>query len=89
MKKVLEKIRSKSPEFRLMVAVILAAVMTILIGILWGVTFSRGTKHVAKDAPTPFNALTGSIKGVIQNQKTDQKDLEIIDNSETPAPAAQ
>lgn len=81
MKRILQNIRSRPPEFRLMVAVILALIVTILIGVGWGMTFSRRVKNNTEKAPSPINALGGSIKNVIQNSKTNQRDVQIIDNS--------
>ncbi len=81
MKRILQNIRSRPPEFRLIVAVVLALIVTILIGIGWGMTFSRRVKNNSEKVPSPLNALGGSIKNVIQNSKTDQKDVQIIDNS--------
>jgi hypothetical protein len=81
MKRALQNLRSKSPEVRLMVAIVLALLLTALIAVGWGATFFRKNGGDKSKAPSPISALGGSIKGVIQNSKTDQKDVEIIDNT--------
>lgn len=83
MKKTLATIRSKSPEVRMTIALILAVFFTGLIAAGWVMTLSSGNTSPNKPkAPSPFNSLTGAIKDVVV---TPNKNTQIIDagNSNT------
>ena len=77
MKKTLAHLRSKSPEVRMVIALVLAFVFTAIIGAGWVMTLSTGghTSNKPK-APSPLSSLGGAIKDVVVNPN---KDTEIID----------
>jgi len=63
MKKTLQKIRSKSPEFRLMLSLILAVLLTGVVAVFWGMSLSfRSVKSVDQ---APFDSMVSSIKGTV------------------------
>lgn len=68
MKNILQKIRNKPPEFRMVLAVILAVIVTGLIatGWVWSLTSSQKPAD-QNNAPSPFAALGQSIKSTVQN----------------------
>lgn len=80
MKKTLEKIRSKPPEVRMTIALILAIVCTGIVGAGWIMTLSGGSKKIKSDAPSPLTALTGVIKDAVVNPNKNSN-TEIIDVS--------
>lgn len=70
MKRIIHKIRLQPPEFRMMVAVVAAMIITGAITALWVMSWSTGpTREETSSAPSPLSALLGSIKGTIQNPK--------------------
>ncbi len=83
MKKTLAKLRSKSPETRMMVAFVLAAVFTIIIGAGWVMTLTTGN-HISDKSkvPSPLSSLGGAIKDVVVSPN---KDTQIIDAGNTDA----
>ncbi|MDB4984383.1 MAG: hypothetical protein JWM20_562 [Patescibacteria group bacterium] len=78
--KFLSKIRTKSPEFRLMLSIGCAFVLTVVIVGGYVLIQSSGTS-VKSSAPSPFSVVAGSIKDSIvtnSSQKT-----QVIDASAT------
>ena len=70
MKKIIHKIRLQPPEFRMMVAVVLAVVLTVIIGAFWLATLSSGpTQEESTNAPSPFSTLVSSVKTIISSSK--------------------
>ena len=78
-KKTLHNIRSKPPEVRLVIALVLAIVVTAGVVAIWAVATFGHRDHdvIAQDqsstqtanAPSPFSALVSSAKGDIGNLK--------------------
>ena len=64
MRRVIHKIRLQPPEFRMMVAVVAALVLTGIIAALWAQTLSVEPKTIKTNAPRPFDALVENVKGV-------------------------
>lgn len=77
MKKTLEKIRSKSPETRMLIAFILALTCTAIVGAGWFMTLSGGDYKITPDVPSPFTTLGGAVKDIIAKPNT--SNTEIID----------
>jgi len=77
MKKTLAHLRSKSPETRMLIAFILAAFFTVIIGAGWVMTLTTGNHAANKTkAPSPLSSLGGAIKDVVVSPN---KNTEIID----------
>lgn len=58
------------PEFRGIIAVLLALIMTSIIGYFWIGTISRGTfQRESSNAPSPFNSLIQNISDVVKQSK--------------------
>lgn len=71
---ILEKIRSKSPEFRLMLAIGLAIIFTGIIATVYIIQLtSTGTFKSKSETPSPLNALFGSIKETFERDKPSLK----------------
>ncbi len=72
MRKIIHKIRSQPPQFRVMVAVIAALVVTAGIAVLWAFSFSKGpVDETSTVAPSPLSALVDTVKNTIQDSKED------------------
>lgn len=80
MKKILHNVRSKSPEFKLGLSIVMAFVATALIVGAYAMILSasRPDDSVRNDAPSPIDALVGSIKSM-QNPS---KSVQVIDASQ-------
>lgn len=69
MRRIIHKIRLQPPEFRLMIAVIAAFVITSVIAVFWASTLSTGIFQQERTDATlsPISSLVSNIKGVISN----------------------
>ena len=69
MRRIIHKIRLQPPEFRVMVAVIAAFMVTAVIAVFWASTLSTGIFQQEKtdSTPGPISSLVSNIKGVISN----------------------
>ncbi|MEI8223553.1 MAG: hypothetical protein WCG20_00345 [bacterium] len=69
MRRIIHKIRLQPPEFRVMIAVIAAFMVTAVIAVFWASTLSVGIFQQEKTdtTPGPISALVSNIKGVISN----------------------
>lgn len=82
MRKVIHKIRMQPPEFRGIIAVLLAIIMTSIIGYFWAGTLSTGTfQRETSSAPSPFSSLVGNIRDVVSNSKNNQQQTPTSPNS--------
>lgn len=88
MRKVIHKIRMQPPEFRGIIAVLLAIIMTSIIGYFWVGTLSTGTfQRETSTAPSPFSSLIGNIRDVVnkspdeQPRATSPNSVQVIDDS--------
>lgn len=68
MRRIIHKIRLQPPEFRVMVAVIAAFVVTAVIAIFWASTLSTGTFQQEKTdtTPGPVSSLVSNVKSAFQ-----------------------
>lgn len=82
MKKTLLTIRSKTPEFRMTLAIILASCITLGIAVGWFMTTSSRTTVTSTDqALKPFSVISNNIKEVVLENKLsgNGSSIEIID----------
>jgi len=94
MRKVIHKIRMQPPEFRGIIAVLLALIMTSIIGYFWIGTLSRGTfQEETSNAPSPFESLVGNIRDVVKRSQdevvipsTSPNRIQVIDQSSGTTP---
>jgi hypothetical protein len=78
MKKIIHKIRSKSPEMRFAIALVLALILTGAIAAVWIIEIFHHAPVPIQDqeetasaaVPTPFSALVSSVKGEVGSLKT-------------------
>lgn len=82
MKKTLENLRSRPHHVRVVLMFVFAGIMTAFIVVGWVMTFT-GSRTVKKQssAPSPVNAMAGSIKNVLQSNKKSNVDIKIINTS--------
>ncbi len=74
MKKIINKIRLQPPEFRGIIAIIAALVVTLIIGMFW-ITSLSSTRAQSKESETldPLSLLIANIKGVfLTSQQKEQ-----------------
>lgn len=92
MRRIIHKIRLQPPEFRVMVAVIAAFVVTGVIAVFWASTLSSGTfQHEKTDTtPGPITSLVSNIKDVVTHARTETPDnssgnntVQVIDSGTT------
>lgn len=98
MKKLITTIHSKPPAVRAAIAIILALLLTIVIGILWMQSWVTTNREITNsNSPRPLNALIDNIKDVVsesrsensQNSILQQNTIQIIDgNSVSSTPDA-
>lgn len=88
MRKVIHKIRMQPPEFRGIIAVLLAIIMTSIIGYFWVGTLSTGTfQRETSTAPSPFNSLIKNIRDVTKKSPDESprpespNSIQVIDQS--------
>lgn len=83
MKKILYNIRSKSPEFKLGLSLLLSLVLTTAI-VVGYVLIKSAEPADTSDAPSPFSALGQSIKSAASKSSIANSDsnVQIIDASQ-------
>lgn len=73
------------------VAVVLAAILTAVIGGIWIAslaTFSSKTSPSSDRAPGPFTALIGSVKGTVRRSSLGrQSEVQVINADDSSAPS--
>ncbi len=82
------------PEFRGIIAVLLALIMTSIIGYFWIGTLSSGTfQKEVSNAPSPFESLVGNIRDVVKRSKDETSipvaspnRIQVIDQSSGDTP---
>jgi cytoskeletal protein RodZ len=76
MRRIIHKIRLQPPEFRVMVAVIAAFMVTAVIAVFWASTLSVGIFQQEKTdtTPSPISSLVSNIKGAI-NKTGSENDI--------------
>lgn len=82
MKKILENLRSRSHATRMIIVMVVSACMTAFIGIGWVMSLDSryAFKNNTPDTVKPINALTSSIKQVLQKDPQKQS-VEIVNQS--------
>lgn len=93
MRRIIHKIRLQPPEFRVMVAVIAAFIVTGVIAVFWASTLSTGTfQHERTDTtPGPITSLVSNIKDVVTHARPETSPdqsgnaVQVIDSGVTPS----
>lgn len=88
MKKLLQKLRAKSYHVRMTISIVAALVTTIIIAAVWltFISINGAQPSETKEAPSPFDALVGSVKGTFQESKDDQSNTQIINVNDVTTP---
>lgn len=97
MRRIIHKIRMQPPEFRVIIAVLLALVMTSIIGYFWVGTLSTSTfQKETTETESPFQSLVTNIKDVVSQSKeenpspfTEENAVEITNEYDESNPANQ